>query len=295
MRSFRIYILIFFSVFCMATSSIIIRYSNSPAMIIALYRVAFTAILAAALSGTGIIRNFRTINRRDFLYILIAGVFLALHFAFWISSLAYTSIPSSVLFTNLQVIFVLLFSILILKEKVNAWAAGGIIVAILGSALIAGGDLASGRFYGDMLALASGLFIAVYFIVGRQVRSRVDAWPYTSAVSVVAVLVLWPADLLFGLPLSGFGFRECFLFFLLAVGPGIAGHGILNWTLKYVKAPLVSVSVLGESVGASILAYIFFGELLLWYQIIGGIFILAGIYIAASNEAKAQLPANLTN
>lgn len=292
MKPLNIYLLIFFSIFCIATSSIIIRYSNSPAMIIALYRVVFTSILAGMLGGPRLFANLKAISRCDYFYILVSGIFLALHFAFWISSLNYTSIPSSVLFTNLQVIFVLLFSILFLKEKVNAWVTGGILLAILGSVLIGGGDLASGRFYGDMLALASGLFIAIYFILGRQVRSRVDAWPYTCAVSVVAVLVLWPAAASFNLPLTGFEMREWVLFFLLALGPGIAGHGVLNWTLKYVKAPVVSVSILGESVGASILAYIFFRELLLWYQIIGGIFILAGIYMAASNEAKSQLPAN---
>jgi len=161
-------------------------------------------------------------------------------------------------------------------------------LAITGSALIAGGDLASGHFFGDMLALASGLFVAIYFIVGRQVRSRVDVWPYTSAVSAVAMLILLPVAVLFDLPITGYEMREWLLFFLLALGPGIAGHGILNWALKYVKAPVVSVSILGESVGASILAYIFFRELLLWYQIIGGIFILLGIYAAVTNETKTK-------
>jgi len=119
MKPVGIYLLIFFSVLCMATSSIIIRYSDSPAMIIALYRVVFTSILAASLGGTGIINSFTKINQRDYLYIVMAGIFLALHFGFWITSLNYTSIPSSVLFTNLQVIFVLLFSIFILQEKVG--------------------------------------------------------------------------------------------------------------------------------------------------------------------------------
>lgn len=288
MRPLGIYLLIFFSVFCMATSSIIIRYSHSPAMIIALYRVVFTSILAASLGGSRILSGFKAISRRDFCYILLAGIFLALHFAFWITSLSYTSIPSSVLFTNLQVIFVLLFSIFILKEGVNAWVTGGILLAILGSALIAGGDLASGRFYGDMLALASGFFVAVYFIIGRELRTRIEVWPYTSAVAAAAVLVLLPVAVGFHLPLTAYGMREWLLFFLLALGPGIAGHGILNWALKYVKAPIVSVSILGESVGASILAYIFFRELLLWYQIIGGILILTGIYTAITNEAKSQ-------
>lgn len=286
MKPSFIYLLIFFSILCMATSAIIIRFSQSPAMIIAFYRVIFTSLLAAALGGPSLYRSLKEISRRDLLYIFISGFFLALHFGFWITSLNYTSIPSSVLFTNLQVIFVLLFSILLLKEKVNLWVVGGILAALAGSALIAGGDLASGRFYGDILALASGLFVAIYFIMGRHLRARVDVWPYTTVVSVIAAIVLLLASSLAGLKFTGYPPREWLLFFLLALVPGIAGHGILNWSLKYVKAPLVSVSILGESVGASILAYFLFHELLLWYQMIGGIFILAGIYTAAVNERQ---------
>ena len=135
-----------------------------------------------------------------------------------------------------------------------------------------------------MLALASGLVVAVYFIIGRQVRSRVEVWTYTTVVSIVAAVVLLLASLAMGLNLSDYPARDWLLFFLLALGPGIAGHGILNWALKYVKAPIVAVSILGESVGASIMAWLLFNELLLWYQIIGGLFILTGIYIAASRE-----------
>ena len=287
MRPVFIYLLIFFSVLCMATSSIIIRFSAAPAMIIALYRVVFTAGLAALLGSRDIFPNIKKMPRRDFILIIIAGFFLALHFAFWISSLNYTSIPSSVLFTNLQEIFVLLFSIFILREKMKQQVIAGIIVAVLGSSLIAGGDLGSGRIYGDMLALLSGFFVAVYFIIGRYVRVRVDVWPYTSMVALVAVLVLLPASALAGLPLVSYPPREWILFLLLALGPGLAGHGILNWALKYVKAPIVAVSILGESVGASILAFLVFGELLLWYQMIGGVLILLGIYVAAVNEARS--------
>jgi len=292
MRRAPIYLLIAFSVLCMATSSIIIRYSSAPAMIIAFYRVVFTAILALALGNRRMLKECRQMQSSDFLFIAGAGLFLALHFAFWITSLGYTSISSSVLFTNLQVIFVLIFSILFLREKVNTWIIGGILVAILGCALIAQGDLANGRLLGDMLALASGLFVAIYFIIGRQVRTRVGVWTYTALVSSAAALVLLLAVMVMGLNLSDYPKQEWLLFLLLAVGPGIAGHGILNWALKYVKAPIVAVSILGESVGASIMAWLFFNEFLLWYQIMGGLLILTGIYIAASHENKTAVIAS---
>lgn len=285
MRRTPIYLLIFFSVLCMATSSIIIRYSSAPPMVIAFYRVVFTAILATALGGRKMLTECQGLSKNDYLLISGAGIFLALHFSFWITSLGYTSIPSSVLFTNLQVIFVLLFSIFFLREKINFWITGGILIAILGSSLIGLGDLANGKILGDMLALASGLFVAVYFIIGRQVRSRVEVWTYTTVVSFVAAMVLLLASLAMGLNLNDYPAQDWLLFLLLAVGPGIAGHGILNWALKYVKAPIVAVSILGESVGASIMAWLFFNELLLWYQIIGGLLVLSGIYIAASRES----------
>jgi drug/metabolite transporter (DMT)-like permease len=286
MRRFPVYLFIAFSILCLSTSAIIIRYCSAPAMIIALYRVLFTIILAAGLGAPLRGRNYRDLGRRDILLMAAAGFFLALHFAFWFSSLDYTSVSSSVLFTNLQVIFVLFFSLLFLHEKVNAWIIGGIIVAVLGSALIAHGDLAFGKFGGDMLALASGLFVAVYFIIGRQVRKRVQIWTYTTIVSSFTALVLLVTAWLRGLDFAGFPRYEWGLFFLLALGPGIAGHGILNWALKYVQAPVVAVSILGESVGASILAWILFHEHLLWYQLLGGMCILTGIYLAASHEGN---------
>ena len=266
MRRTPIYLLIAFSVLCMATSAIIIRYSSAPAMVIAFYRVIFTAILAAILGGRQMLAECQGLSKNDYALIGGAGIFLALHFSFWITSLGYTSIPSSVLFTNLQVIFVLLFSIFFLREKINFWITGGILIAIAGSSLIGLGDLANGKILGDMLALASGLFVAVYFIIGRQVRSRVEVWTYTTVVSIVAAVVLLLASLAMDLNLSDYPTRDWLLFFLLALGPGIAGHGILNWALKYVKAPIVAVSILGESVGASIMAWLLFNELLLWYQ-----------------------------
>ncbi|MEN6463292.1 MAG: DMT family transporter [Syntrophomonas sp.] len=287
MRLTSIYLALLLSILCMSTSSIIVRLCTAPALIISFYRVIFTTIIAASVGGRPAFYSFKQLSRRDLLYIMGSGIFLALHLGFWITSLSYTSVSSSVLFTNLQVIFVLIFSALFLKEKVNCWVTGGILTALAGSVLIVHGDLQSGKFLGDMLALLSGFFVAIYFLIGRNVRPRVDVWTYTALAAGAAVVVLLPACEIFGLKFGGYPRIDWLWFLLQALGPGIGGHVILNWALKYMKAPVVSVSVLGESVGASILAFFIFHEYLLWYQIIGGIFILTGIYIAAVNE-KSQ-------
>jgi len=287
MRLALVYLALFFSILCMSTSSIMIKFSAAPALIIALYRLFFTSLLATGIRGRRLPASISAISS-NLLYIIGSGVFLALHLGFWITSLNYTSVSSSVLFTNQQVIFVLLFSIIFLKEKPTNMAIVGIIVAVAGSVLIAQGDLKFGRLSGDMLSLASGLFVAIYYLIGRRARSQVDTMTYTVITTGVAALGLLAACIFSGLSLTGYRNIDWLLFFLMALGPGLGGHGILNWALGYVKAPLVSVSILGESVGASILAWIIFGENLLWYQIIGGILILTGIYIAAANEGKAE-------
>lgn len=284
MRTAPLLAAIFFAVLCMSTASIMIRLCVAPAMVIAFYRLAFTTGLAGLIEGRNLRKNVTTIEHRDFIYILGAGFFLALHFAFWITSLSYTTVSSSVLFTNLQVVFVLVLSVIFLKEQLNRPVVIGIMVALVGCLFIAGGDLSSGRILGDMLALASGLFVAIYFLIGRNIRPRVGTFTYTFVVSAAAVVILLLGVILGGWSLTGYPALDWVLFFLMALGPGIGGHAILNWALKYVQAPIVSVSILGESVGASILAYFIFQEHLLWYQIVGGLLILAGIYTASVHQ-----------
>lgn len=284
MRPAPIYLAIFFAIVCMSTSSIIIRFCTAPALIISFYRVIFTAAIGTAVGQKTLAADIKKLSRKEFCYIAGAGLFLALHLGFWITSLDYTSISSSVLFTNLQVIFVLVLSFILLKERVNRIVTMGILIALAGSMLIVKGDLASGKILGDMLALLSGLFVALYFLIGRRVRAGVDIWTYTVLTTGTAAVVLLLGCKIFNLQFFGYPYLDWLWFLLQALAPGLAGHAILNWALKYVKAPLVSVSVLGESVGASILAYLIFREALAWYQIIGGIFILSGIYMAATHE-----------
>lgn len=274
------------AIFCVATSSILIRFSAAPPLIIAFYRLLFTAWLALLLGRFQPIPRLRSLSRQDGWLLLGAGLALALHFATWITSLSYTSVASSVLFTNLQVIFVTAIAWLLLKEKVSFISALGIMAALVGSMVIARGDWHGGHLYGDLLALLSGLFIAVALIVARRVRIRIDLWSYTLAVSLMGAVILFFINLVAGLSLSGYGLKEIGLFLLMALLPGIGGHGLFNWALRYVKAPIISAAVLGETIGASLLAWWLFDEVLTPYQLIGGLAVLAGIILAAAGESS---------
>ncbi len=217
----------------------------------------------------------------------LAGFFLALHFGFWITSLSYTSVASSVLFTNLQVIFVIIFSAFFLKERIQSGAMLGVFIALTGSAVIGGGDLLNGRIWGDLLALASGLFFAIYLLIGRRLREEVDIWPYTVVISGIAAIFLAGAVAVSGQSFFGYPAIDYGWIFLMALIPGIGGHAILNWALKYVKAPLIAISILGESVGAATLGYFLLHESLAWFQFLGGALVLFGIYWAVTRETSS--------
>ena len=278
---------LFFAVLCMSSSSIMIKLSTAPVMIMVLYRLLFTASLALPLK-LGFKEAAARWDRRLLLQLVMAGIFLALHFVFWFTSLSYTSVSSSVLFTNQQVLFVLLFSVVALKEPLARQAIYGVVMALLGCAIIAGGDMLHGNLWGDFLALVSGFCIAGYLILGRRLRQSLEAWTYSFLVSLVAAAVLLPFIIWSGLEFFAYPAREWGLFFLMALLPGICGHGIINWALKYLKAPLIAVSILGETVSASIMALLILQEALGLYQIIGGGLILSGIYLAMTNEARSD-------
>lgn len=276
------------AILCVATSSIFIRFSSAPALVIAFYRLLFTALLALALGQLRPLYRITRLSRPDLGLLVGAGIALALHFATWISSLNYTSVASSVLFTNLQVIFVTAIAWLFLKERISLPALIGIILALVGSAMIGSGDFRGGKMFGDVLALLSGLFIALALVIARRVRARIDLWSYTAAVSFTGALVLGTVNVIMAVPLLGYGFKEIMLFLLMALLPGIGGHGLFNWALRYVKAPIVSVAILGETIGASLLAWWLFNETLASYQLAGGLAVLTGLVLAIFGESKTN-------
>ncbi len=286
MTSRRPYLMLAAAILCLSTAAILVRFTTAPPLVIAFYRLTLTAVLAGILmAGTGQSWPARS---SDMPRAGIAGLFLALHFAFWITSLSYTTVASSVLFTNLQVIFVIIFSALFRKERVTSRALAGVVLALAGSVVIGGGDLLGGRLMGDILALISGVMFAVYLMIGRSLRERVEIWPYTVVISGMAGVFLAMAVVAGGLPFGGYPPTDYIWLLLMALLPGIGGHGILNWALKYIKAPVVAISVLGESVGASILGYLILHESLAWFQLLGGAMVLSGIYWAVRSEATSR-------
>jgi drug/metabolite transporter (DMT)-like permease len=271
------------SIVAVSTASILIRMSGSAPLAIASYRLIFsTLILLPFFIVFGSLEKLRSISRRDLLNLVAVGIVLALHFGSWITSLSFTSVSSSVIFVHIDPIFVAAVSHFLLSERINRQTLLGITIAFVGATVIALGDAGIGEtnLYGDFLALIGALMLGLYILNGRRIRQNLDLVTYVTPVYATSAIVLTLGGIVTGTKLTSLPLSEYFLFFLIALVPMIFGHTVYNWALKYVEAPIVSISLLGEPVGATILAYFFLGEAPSKLSLIGGVITLLGIYLS---------------
>lgn len=280
------YIGILVGVSAVSTASLLIRLSSAPALAIAAYRLLFaTIILLPFFLITGGMRELRALSLRGFLVLIGVGLVLAAHFGSWITSLKVTSVASSVILVNVAPIFVAVLSHFYLKERTTRRVWLGILTAFSGAAIIALGDLGRGEdsLLGDLLAVVGAVMLSLYLLAGRRIRQKLGLLAYVTPVYAVSALTLFFSCVSTGVPLAPYPQEEIVLFLALAVVPMIFGHTVYNWALKYVGAPIVSVSLLGEPVGAILLAALFLREMPASIAAFGGVLTLLGIYVTASS------------
>ncbi|MGQ0602882.1 MAG: DMT family transporter, partial [Anaerolineales bacterium] len=141
--------------------------------------------------------------------------------------------------------------------------------------------------FGDGLALAGAVAMAVYLIVGRQARGGMSLLVYIGLTYSAAALTLVAGVLLSGQPLLGLPPAALSWIVLLALIPQLIGHSSLNWALKYLPASFVAVTVLGEPIGSILLAFLLFDETPTPLKLLGGALILTGILLASQRKAES--------
>jgi len=269
------------SIIAVSTASILIRMSGAPPLAIATYRLAFaTLMLLPFYIRSGGHKRLAASSSRDILTLAAVGVVLAIHFGSWITSLGLTSVASSVLFVHVDPIFVAVVSHFYLGERIRRGTLIGITFALVGAVTIAFGDagVSGTSLFGDLLAMIGAVMLGLYILAGRRLRQSLDLVSYVTPVYATSAFALALASLATGTSLWPYPLSELLLFLAIALIPMIFGHTIYNWTLKWLSAPLVSISLLGEPVGATILAYLLLEEVPSTLTLIGGVLILLGIY-----------------
>ena len=269
-----------------STGSIFARMAEAPALVTAAYRVGIAVAILAPAALWKSRAELSALGRRDAAAAMLAGLFLAVHFVTWISSLSYTSVANSTVLVNTIPLWVGLLTPFLTGERVRRATKLGIALSVAGGIVVALGDFETGgkALFGDLLALAGAVCASVYILIGRSLRRKLSLLAYIFVCYGCAALILWALALSSGLPLGGFAPKTWGAFAGMAVVSQILGHSSYNWALRWLSASMVAVSLLGEPIGATLLAYFIFGEGLGWAKAAGGAAILAGIYIAARAE-----------
>jgi len=273
-----------------STGAIFARLADAHPVVIAAYRTGLATLIIAPVAWWKARDEIINLSGKDFTLAGLSGLFLALHFIAWISSLGYTSIANSVVLVNTNPLWVGLFTFFITGERLNASSVAGIIIGVAGGAIIGADDFAAGgeALFGDFLALSGGICAAFYLLLGRNLRSRLSLIAYITVCYGSAAVFLWLAVLLCGLQVTGYDTGTMASFFGLAIISQLTGHTCFNWALKWFSPGLIAVALLGEPVGSSILAYIIFGEQFTLLKLAGGSLILAAIYISAAGEKSIK-------
>jgi drug/metabolite transporter (DMT)-like permease len=284
------------AVAAVSTSAPLVELSGAPSTVKAFYRVLFMTAIVAPVALRRNPGDFATITTRDLAIAVVAGVALAAHFALWFVSIDLTTIAASATLVQTQPVFVAIGAWLVLSDRVTSRVVAGIVVAVLGAALIgldaSGGSVASAPqpVLGNALAVASAAMAAGYVLVGRSLRQRIRVFPYVTVVYAACATALFVTVLGQGYALLGYAPREYVLFLAMAVGPGVFGHTVINWLLERVESAVVSVSLLGEPVGAALLALVLFAEVPGWLTVVGGAVALAGIGVTVWARERDAAP-----
>jgi drug/metabolite transporter (DMT)-like permease len=287
---FNPYLALLVATLAVSTGAIFARLADAPALVIAAYRLGLATLILAPIAWWKAREEMMQLSKRDLKLAVISGFFLAFHFATWISSLDYTSVANSVVLVNTNPLWVGLLTPLIAKERVKRAAVYSICISVIGGVIIGYGDFASGgkALLGDGLALVGSMCAAIYLLLGRSLRRKLSLLAYIFICYGSAAIFLWAIVLLLRMPLTGFSHSTMAAFFGMALISQILGHSTYNWALRWLSAGLIAVSLLGEPIGSTILAYFIFDEGLTVYKVVGGVIILSAIYLAASSESRAN-------
>lgn len=268
-------------------SAILVRYSQAPSVITAVYRLGWTVLLLLPMVLLRFRKELLQARGRDVLMCTLSGICLALHFLTWFESLKWTGVAVSTVLVSTEVIFTALGFALFLKGKIPPLGVAAILLAFGGSAVLAlaGGGKGS-VLYGNILALAAAFFVALYTLIGRIQRGYLSTTIYTFLTYLACFLTLLIMALVSGTPLVGYGGREWLIGLGLAVLCTLMGHSLFSWCLKFLSPAYVSAVKLCEPVFSGALAVPLFGEIPTPVQLLGAVIILGAVLLYTWAERK---------
>ncbi len=292
----RVYGALGLGVLSFAFAPILVRWAGDvPGLSIAVWRTVTAAVVLLPPALVRIGPEVRQFTRRDIGLILGAGIFLGLHFIAWIESLYHTTVASASVLVTTSPLLLAVLGYLLLNERLRRTTVGAIGGSVAGAGLIGWADagtvtLGQGALWGNSLAFGGAVLVSLYLLIGRVVRQKVSWLAYVTPLYGVAALTALTAAILKGVPLFGYSWTVYGLCVGLALGPQLLGHGAFNYALQHVPAAIVGLLALLEPVGASILAYLLFGEVPPATSILGMSLVMSGVAVVVWQRQARPAP-----
>jgi drug/metabolite transporter (DMT)-like permease len=270
-------IMLVIGIIAISTSAIFAKLTTASPSILSMYRL-WTACIFLLPIVVMKWKEWKNISGRDYLILFFSGLFLGLHYLLWYGSLVYTSVASSTIILALQPLIALVGGFFLFKEKATRVTIVSMVVAIIGVVVIGWGDISGSNeaLYGDFLSFCSVIAVVFYLLIGQKIIGKLSHWVYSFIVFFVAGAVSCLYNVVTGAQFFGYTEQDYLLFLATAIIPTMAAI-IHNWLLNYVNATTISMSILGEPVGATILAYFILQETLISSHFVGGLLVIVGV------------------
>lgn len=267
-----------FGILCIGFSAIFVKMANVPGSVSTFYRLLFAAV---AIIPIWIYKGAILPGRRDLILISIGAFFFAVDLFLWNTAILLTSAATATLLANNAPIWVGLISLVFFRERLPRKFWIGLFISMVGLNILIGIEAWQSMTlnHGDVLSLIAGFFYALYILYTLESRKRVDTITFMTISVVIMTLGLFFVNLFTGNPFWGFTPKTWISLAGLGLISHFGGWIAINYALGHLKGTNVSVTLLSQSVVTAIMGIIILGENLSIYQIVGGLFVLAGVYI----------------
>ncbi|MBN1853084.1 MAG: DMT family transporter [Pirellulales bacterium] len=274
-----VYLKLCFGIVILSWSSVLVRWMGDiHPLIITFYRLVFSVLIIAPFvrSSSFPISSY---SKKQRFSLFFAGLFLSMHFVTWIKSVQWTTVSNSIFLESTHPIFGSILSIVILREIISKGFFPVLLVAFIGMYFITSGDFQvhGNALAGDFLAILSAFFVAAYLVIARAFKETMDCLPYLFTVYGIAAITTFVVILIKGLNFWDLPAQSWILLLLMAIGPNLIGHSILNWASRKIPVYIVNMTLLGEAVLATLYAALVLDEWPHRHFYIGAALIVASI------------------
>ncbi|PNW28162.1 DMT family transporter [Formosa algae] len=266
-------------IICISIFPVLVRLSLTPGLISAFYRMAIAS--AIILPYVLITKQLKIPSTKMLFLASLCGVVFGLDVGVWNIAIQESSATQATLLTNLSPVWVGIGAFLFLKDKPvrNFWI--GTVIAIIGMVTLVGFQFFINLDFdlAFFFAILSGMLYAVYMLTSKTVLEETDVLTFMTISVVSSAVALGLLSLMMGQPFSGFSNMGWLVLLIQGLICQLLAWLLISYATKHMRATRVSVSLLGQAILASILAWIFLNETITLQMMIGGIILLFGICI----------------